>query len=227
MEYFNAHEIPVQYAVSRLCEITKKTNEEYGMKHDAVFDVIVGIQYPDRNSELTYITKIGEPYQTNIATVGSGAPFARVYLSGIETKNMAMQDFVHIAYFIIKYVDSASLDATVGVGMERPHVWYIPDRYTENERGDWEETNFDNFERESKRRINRHKKQLRTLFGSILNNNNYLTTAIRLSKLLCFPEGNLRLPGRVRSVTIILETLFSFTRLQFGKSPLELPPPIW
>lgn len=173
MEYVDSHNVPIQYVISRLCDITKRTNEEYGMRYDTSFDVLVAIQYKDKDSELTYITKRGEPHNEGYCyTVGSGAGYARVYLNEIDTRIMRMREFVHIAYFIIRYVEGVNLDASVGVGPNSPHIWYIPDRYTEDEHGthniDIEETNFEDFERESRKRIIRHKKQLRSLFRGIL-----------------------------------------------------------
>ncbi len=39
---------------------------------------------------------------------------------------MIMKEFAEVAYFIIKYIEHHGIDARVGVGSRKPHVWKIP-----------------------------------------------------------------------------------------------------
>ena len=146
-------------------------------RYDTSFDVLVGIQYKDRISELTYINHKGEPYSNGICyAIGSGASFARVFLKGIDTENLTMKQFIEIGYFIIKYIEKTELDASIGVGYKKPQIWYIPNKYELDEKGnviknkEFEETNnLEELEKKSYKRINLHKKQLQNLFKHILD----------------------------------------------------------
>ena len=136
MEYVVKNTVTIESIISRLCDITKRTNEEYNYRYDTSFDVLVGIQYMDKNSELTYITHNGEPYSNRPCyTVGSGVSFARVFLKGINTENLTMRQFVEIGYFIIKYIEKTESDASVGIGYKHPQIWYIPNKYETDEKG--------------------------------------------------------------------------------------------
>ena len=49
---------------------------------------------------------------------------------------MSMKDTAELGYFIIKYIENFELDFTVGVSNNKPEIWYIPNRYTDQERND-------------------------------------------------------------------------------------------
>jgi 20S proteasome alpha/beta subunit len=59
----------------RLSEITFELNSRFNFRYETTFDVLVGIQYPDRASSLTYISPRGETNTiSQYMCIGSGAP---------------------------------------------------------------------------------------------------------------------------------------------------------
>jgi proteasome subunit B (beta)-like protein len=57
--------IPLDDIVLKLCEVTHDINKKYDWRYDTVFDVLVGMQYTDRPSVLTYINLNGLPHTVN------------------------------------------------------------------------------------------------------------------------------------------------------------------
>ena len=88
-----------------------------------------------------------------------------------------MKQFAEIGYFIIKYIEKTELDASIGVGNLKPQIWYLPNKYEVDKNhnvvknGDYEENSyFEEFENESNKRIQIHKKQLQNLLKIFLIN---------------------------------------------------------
>jgi len=126
MEYVKQNDVPIDYIITRVCEITKKTNEEYNYRYDTSFDVLVGIQYTNKISEITYINHRGEPNNSGFFyAIGSGNNYAKIFLNQLQTTNISMKQFAEIGYFIIKYIENTELDASIGVGNLKPQIWYF------------------------------------------------------------------------------------------------------
>lgn len=109
-------------------------NERYKYRNETVFDILVGISYPDRDSTLTYINAYGLPNTIpKYQAIGIGARYAKAFLERAWNPEMTTEQVAEVGYFIIKYVEKFRLDLSVGLDSNRPQVWYIPNRYEENE----------------------------------------------------------------------------------------------
>jgi len=79
-------------------------------------------------STLHLIKSIGRPTQLNgYQVIGSGEPYGSIFLREYWMEDMTMNQVAEIGYFIIKYIEEFELDNAVGVGVQKPQVWFIPD----------------------------------------------------------------------------------------------------
>jgi hypothetical protein len=46
---------------------------------------------------------------------------------------MPMGKVAELGYFAIQYIEQLKLDHTVGLGGQKPQIWYMPDNYEEND----------------------------------------------------------------------------------------------
>jgi hypothetical protein len=59
-------------------------------------------------------------------TIGSGELPASVFLNILNPNEMYMKEFAKWCYFIIKHIEEYGIDDRVGVGRERPQIYFIP-----------------------------------------------------------------------------------------------------
>lgn len=160
-----------------LSENTFALNDRYKFRKELTFDVLVGMQYKDKPSTLTYINAYGLTHEiTGFHTIGSGGRYAKVLLrvQDLYDNNMTMKEVAEIGYFIIKYIEYFELDFSVGIDHTGPQIWYIPDFYVENERqevvrnGDTvaQPSELIEIDRKVSRRLKKHERQLTNLFKS-------------------------------------------------------------
>jgi len=156
-----------------LSDQTFNLNERYRYRNDTVFDVLVGIAYPDRESTLTYIDTYGLPNAVETyQTIGMGARYSKPFLKEAWNVDLTMEQVAEIGYFIIRYIEKLGLDLSVGLDNENPQVWYIPNRYEENEqhqviRNDDRPASNEELDRiliRVERRLKKHEKHLSKLF---------------------------------------------------------------
>jgi 20S proteasome alpha/beta subunit len=106
--------------------------------------------------------------------IGIGAKYAKVILEKMWNSQMTMEQFAELGYFIIRYIEKFRLEGSVGLDNENLQVWYMPNRYVEDEQGniiknDDRQPSDEELDRISirvERRLKKHEKQLGSLFDS-------------------------------------------------------------
>jgi 20S proteasome alpha/beta subunit len=89
--------------------------------------VLFAAQLSDRGATIHYIRDDGltdDIYEYK--TIGSGEIPASVFLKGLYRKDMTMRQSAKLGFFIIKYIEEQGIDNQVGVGKDRPQVYFIP-----------------------------------------------------------------------------------------------------
>jgi 20S proteasome alpha/beta subunit len=156
-----------------LSDMAFELNKRYEFKENLIFDVLVAIAYPDKDSILTYIDAYGSTHMVeNYRAIGAGAKYAKMYLEKTWNNNLTMEQVAELGYFIIKCIEKFKLEESVGLDNENPQVWYIPNRYVQNEHGvvtenddiQATERQLDPISIRVDRRIRKHEKQLAKLF---------------------------------------------------------------
>jgi len=117
---------------------TYNLNERYrGRNSNAIFDILLGRAYQDRPSTLTYVNSYGLPNsEEGYRIIGSGTRYAKVFLQRMWNRDMPMGKVAELGYFAIRYIEQLKLDHTVGLGGQKPQIWYMPDNYKENDEKD-------------------------------------------------------------------------------------------
>jgi len=118
MDYINTHpkELTFENAIVKLELCVLKINKEYGFPPN-LYDVLVAIQPPQegRRSRLNLIQGSGTPYMIkNYQIIGSGYPYAQIFLKKCWDEKMTMEQVAELGYFIIKYIEDFKLNFTVG-----------------------------------------------------------------------------------------------------------------
>ena len=76
---------------------------------------------------LTFIDKNGTSEDIhNYRIIGSGSLKASVWIHPFYHKDITMENFALLCYFVIKYLDKFHLDDGVGLNGLKPQVWFIP-----------------------------------------------------------------------------------------------------
>jgi 20S proteasome alpha/beta subunit len=112
-------------------DIVHETNKRYYTRVGENFDVLVAIQIHPANTVLTYIGPEGAADEIGTTgkkykVIGSGEPFARVFLKPLWSDDMTMEKFSRLSYFIIKFLDRFSIIDGVGLGGKHPQIWFVP-----------------------------------------------------------------------------------------------------
>jgi 20S proteasome alpha/beta subunit len=124
MNYINTHpgEVTYQNATVKLAQIAFEVYKKYDFDLNYYFDVLAAIQPPDKPSILQSISGYGQPrYVKDYDIIGSGAPYAKVFLKKCWNGQMTMEQVAELGYFIIKYIDNFELN------FGEPVIWFIPD----------------------------------------------------------------------------------------------------
>jgi 20S proteasome alpha/beta subunit len=157
----------VDNIINKLSKFTYDINKKYKFSNLFAFDVLVGIQYNNQNSSLTYISQYGtyRPID-DFRIIGTGGRYAKIFMKKIWNKEMRMEEVAELGYFIIKYIENFGLDNTVGVNDSHPEIWYIPNKYTNEERNDIHATEeqLEIFHKRTERRLFNHESHLKELF---------------------------------------------------------------
>jgi len=118
----------------KLSEIVLGMNRQRGFRDEMLFDLLVGIQYPDnKQSTLTHISAYGTKREiVGYHTHGIGGVFIPHFPERSWHPEMTMDKVAALGYFCIKYIEDYKLHSAVGVGEGEPQIHFIPD----NERDD-------------------------------------------------------------------------------------------
>lgn len=102
---------------------------KYRKRYRTNFDVLFAAQTQERGAVLQYIDQEGFPSDilNRYKIIGSGEIVANALLKPLWHKDLPMEQFAEVAYFIIKYFDKFEIDYKVGLGGMKPQVWFIPD----------------------------------------------------------------------------------------------------
>lgn len=158
--YKNAYkeEPSIHKIIEIISEISYKYYDKYGRRFDS-FDSLIGIsgkRLIKSPSALYYFYNDGrmEPV-LRYKSIGSGAPYASIFLKKIWKENMTMKQNAELAYFLIKYIEKFELDFTVGVNNHQPQIWYLPNNgesyeLSENEIREFETTTQDKIKKINK-----------------------------------------------------------------------------
>src|SRR5262245_49734132 len=117
---------------SQLEDIVRDTNTRYQGRVGESFDVLLATQLYPQNAILKHIGVTGaaddiSKREYKFKVIGSGEPFARVFLKPFWHNKMEMEEFAKLAYFVVRYIDFFEIDDSVGLGGQKPQVWFIPD----------------------------------------------------------------------------------------------------
>jgi 20S proteasome alpha/beta subunit len=166
MEYFRKHQISFDDIIKELSGLAFRINRKYNFDRAFYFDVLVALQFPDKPSTLTFISGYGNPRTIEkYHMLDSGASYAKVFLEKLWCKDLTMEQFAKLGYFIIKYVEDFNLNRAVGIGYTEPQIWFIPNNYSEKGRDYLLSDNkrFDIFRLNALKMLNKHQGQLNTL----------------------------------------------------------------
>jgi 20S proteasome alpha/beta subunit len=157
---------PVEQFIQSVEKFTRELNEGYKevLEQRWSFDVLVGMQTSGA-AILQYILPQGlaEPVR-RYKVIGHGEPYGSIFLKKLWNKDMTMEQVGELGYFIIKYVERFELDNSVGVGSEKPQVWFIPDDPKQQPIQAAADT-LDKFEDNSKKKLDKFAVDLNTLWS--------------------------------------------------------------
>lgn len=110
--------------LERLEEIIKKYKKAYTYLN---FDVLFAAQVKYKGAILSYISEAGLSEDIHKhKVIGSGEIPANVFLNILNPNEMYMKEFAKWFYFIIKHIEEYGIDDKVGVGKEKPQIYFIP-----------------------------------------------------------------------------------------------------
>jgi 20S proteasome alpha/beta subunit len=135
--------------IEKLSEIIRKYKTKYST-YD--FDVIFAAQTQEKGAFLEYIDISGLPSDIydSYKILGTGNIVANAFLKSIWSKNISMDDFGELCYFIIKYFDKFEIDYTIGLGGIKPQIWFVPDDLSKQV-AEADESTLGNYEKHSNR----------------------------------------------------------------------------
>ena len=92
------------------------------------FDVLFAAQVKSTGAVLRYISDGGlSEDMDKYKVIGGGEIAASVFLRAINPNNMTMKEFAKWGFFIIRYIEEYGLVNGVGVGRDKPQIYFIPD----------------------------------------------------------------------------------------------------
>jgi len=123
----NAKAILIGKYLQKLEKIVEDINKAYSSRVGEGFELLFAVQTSDAGARLHHISKTGVAGDVyNYQVIGTAEPFTRPFLRQLWDKDMQMNEFAEIAYFIIKFIEYQEIDRNVGVGPRKPQVWKIP-----------------------------------------------------------------------------------------------------
>jgi 20S proteasome alpha/beta subunit len=117
-------EVTLYPYLKKLEDIIKKYKKEYISRG---FDVLFAAQVQHKGAVLSHIREDGLSDDINgFTAIGSGGPAAIVFLKGLYQTDFTMSRLAKIGFFIIKYIEEQGIDNNVGVGKDKPQIYFIP-----------------------------------------------------------------------------------------------------
>ena len=113
--------------IQKLAKQVGDTNLPFSVELDK-FNVLIARQYPnEKDSDLVSIDTAGQPIQVKQFTaIGSAGKFATNVLDRIlEDRILTMMEFAVVSYFLIKYIECLEIDSKVGIGNEKPQIYFL------------------------------------------------------------------------------------------------------
>ena len=110
--------------IKQLEDIVKLFNQRYSHLE---IETLIGVKTINNNSLLNFIDKSGT--SEDILTcriIGSGSLKATVLIHPLYHKEIKMEEFALLSFFVIKYIDKFHLDDGVGLNGFNPQVLFIP-----------------------------------------------------------------------------------------------------
>jgi 20S proteasome alpha/beta subunit len=165
-DYVNTHpgEITYQNATVKLALCGLKMNKEYGLSPN-LYEILVAIQPRDKPILLNWINGYGTPYTIkNYHAIGSGAPYAQVFLKRCmnDVMNMTMEQIAEIGYFIVKYIEKFKLNYTVG---GEPMIWFMAaDKKDDYPLKETHPEQYESIRNNAIERLHKHERQINDLF---------------------------------------------------------------
>jgi 20S proteasome alpha/beta subunit len=176
-DYVRTHPEDMTYrnAVLKLSQIAFSIYKRYDFNPNYKYNLLVAIAPDDERSNLTFISGNGMPRSIDTCySIGSGSPYASVFLKKCYNRNMTMEQAAELGYFAIKYTEDFQLNMTVGVGDGIPQIWFVPDaeRYPDGKKKDYEITpgnpetqqRFNRIRDNVSRKFEEHKNHINQLF---------------------------------------------------------------
>jgi 20S proteasome alpha/beta subunit len=114
--------------VLKTSEIIERLNKRfYGSENK--FDALIALG--NQPSSLKYFYSDGRMETvTTCKAIGAATPYGSVFLNRFWSSSMNMYQVAELGYFIIKYIETAELDLSVGVAEGgHPQIWFLPDGF--------------------------------------------------------------------------------------------------
>ena len=110
--------------IKQLENIVKSFNTEYPRLE---IEILIGLKTINNNSLLVFIDKNGTSEDIHTyRIIGSGTSKASSWIHPLYRKDISMEEFAKLGYFVIKYLDKFNLDDGVGLNGLKPQIWFIP-----------------------------------------------------------------------------------------------------
>jgi 20S proteasome alpha/beta subunit len=119
---------PVDEFITAIEKYTRELNEAYRdvLETRWSFDALLAM-VTSKGAFLQYILPQGlaEPVRRYKA-IGHGEPYGSLFLKKLWNERMTMNEAAELGYLVVRYIERNELDNSVGVGLEKPQVWFIP-----------------------------------------------------------------------------------------------------
>lgn len=123
---YSDYSVNLNRYVLKLEEIIKQLKRDYSHLN---IDVLFGTRTIDRGDVLYYIDNTGTSEDVpDFQPIGAEDVLANALLKPLWRQEMTLEKLAELGYFIIKYIDKYNLEDRVGLGGQKPQVWFIPEQ---------------------------------------------------------------------------------------------------
>lgn len=121
--------IIIENYVEEIENITGELNRRYRSVQLPPLEVLIGAQTQDKGAILYHVYPDGfAEVVPKYRAIGHGEPFGSIFLKNLWRADLNMNQAAQIGYFIVKYIEEFELDTSVGVGNNKPQLWFIPNK---------------------------------------------------------------------------------------------------
>jgi 20S proteasome alpha/beta subunit len=101
----NQGDVTLENVTNIISDKVLEINDKRHFNKDLFFCLLVGVQYPQKPTTLTYVIGDGDKRLVNTYTsIGIGSVFAEPFLKNIWNSNLKMSSIAALGWFIIKYI---------------------------------------------------------------------------------------------------------------------------